>query len=68
MPEVAGNAALFIDPFRPEQITDAMFRLFSDPVLRSNLISNGFEQSGKFTWKNMAMRVLDIYNEVKSNK
>jgi len=64
MPEIGGNAALFIDPFKPEQITDAMFKLFSDPLLRSNLVAAGFEQSKKFTWRNMALKVLDVYNEI----
>jgi glycosyltransferase involved in cell wall biosynthesis len=67
MPEVGGNAALFIDPFKPEQITDAMVKLLSDPLLCSNLIAAGFEQSAKFTWKNMALQVLGVYNEIMSN-
>ncbi len=68
MPEVAGNAAIFIDPFKPEQITDAMFKLLSDQELRSNLVSEGYIQSGKFTWKNMAMQMLEVYSEIILNK
>jgi hypothetical protein len=41
-----------------------MFKLFSDPVLRSDLIAKGFEQSKKFTWRNMALKVLDVYKEI----
>jgi len=66
MPEVAGDAALFCDPFQPEQLTNAMLRLISDPVLRSGLAAAGLEQAGKFTWRNMALGVLQIYNEVLS--
>lgn len=68
MPEVAGNAAIFIDPFKPEQITDALLLLLSDPEKRQQLITSGFEQSKKFTWKNMAIQVLNIYTEILSNK
>lgn len=68
MPEVAGNAALFIDPFKPEQITEAIFKLLNDPAIKSGLIVSGFEQAQKFTWKNMALGVLNVYNEIMSNK
>lgn len=63
MPEIAGNAALFIDPFKPEEITEKMFTLLSGPVLRSNLIASGLEQARKFTWKKMAGDVLKVYNQ-----
>ncbi len=68
MPEVAGNAALFIDPFKPEQITENMFRLLSDQALRTGLIASGLEQAKKFTWKNMTLGVIQVYNEIISNK
>ncbi|MEI6887717.1 MAG: glycosyltransferase family 4 protein [Bacteroidales bacterium] len=68
MPEVAGDAALFCDPFRPEELTEAMFRLLSDHNLRSGLVAAGLEQARKFTWKNMAQGVLQIYNEILSTK
>ncbi|MCX6282901.1 MAG: glycosyltransferase family 1 protein [Bacteroidetes bacterium] len=68
MPEVAGNAALFIDPFKPEKITESMFRLLSDTALRAGLIASGLERAKKFTWKNMTLGVLQVYNEIMSNK
>ncbi|MEI6883259.1 MAG: glycosyltransferase family 1 protein [Bacteroidota bacterium] len=68
MPEIGGNAALFVDPFNPEQIKDAILRLFSNIELRSNLIASGFEQSRKFTWRTMAMHVLDVYSKILLNK
>jgi len=67
MPEVGGNAALFIDPFKPEQITEAITRLLADNNLRSGLVASGFDQSAKFTWKNMAMEVLKVYEEILPN-
>ena len=67
MPEIAGDAALFIDPLKPEEITENMFKLLSDPVLRSNLVASGLEQAKKFTWRNMALEVLQVYSKVMSN-
>ena len=68
MPEVAGNAAIFIDPYKPEQIADAIALLLSDPEKCKQLVTLGFEQSKKFTWRNMATEVLDVYTEILSNK
>ena len=64
MPEVAGEAALILDPFRPEEITAAMIRLIDDQSLRSELISKGLIQAAKFSWRAMAENVLEIYREV----
>jgi len=66
MPEVSGGAALLVDPYKPESITDAMIRLLNDADLRQGLIQKGFEQAAKFTWEAMARQVLDIYNEILS--
>jgi glycosyltransferase involved in cell wall biosynthesis len=64
MPEVAGSAAFIIDPFKPEEITAAIIRLTDEVALRNELISKGFEQAAKFSWKAMAQRVLEIYREI----
>ena len=64
MPEVAGDAAYIIDPFRPEEITAAMISIVNDGNLRADMIKKGFIQAGKFSWKSMARHVLEIYNEI----
>ncbi|MBK9290627.1 MAG: glycosyltransferase family 4 protein [Bacteroidetes bacterium] len=64
MPEVSGGAALLVDPFRPEEITNAMVRLMHDNKLREELIAKGFEQSARFSWYNMALEVHKLYMEV----
>ncbi len=64
MPEVAGDAALLIDPFKPEEITSAMIRIMEDKELKADMVRKGFVQAAKFSWKAMAGRVLDIYREI----
>ncbi len=64
MPEVAGNAAILIDPFKPEEITAAMIRLINDKTLSNELKIKGLAQAAKFSWKNMAEQVLQIYHEI----
>ena len=54
MPEIAGDAALLIDPFNPEDIADAMKKLTFDEELRNTLIEKGRKQRQLFSWENTA--------------
>lgn len=51
MPEVAGDAALLVDPFNVEDIKTAMIRVYSDPTLRNELINKGRLQRNTFSWE-----------------
>ena len=66
MPEVSGDAALLINPYKPFEITEAMTRLMSDKPLRETLVRKGIVQAAKFSWKSMAENVLDLYHEIGS--
>lgn len=50
MPEVAGEAALLVDPSSLLEISDAMKRISSDKELRDDLIKKGIEREKQFTW------------------
>ncbi|MGZ4090615.1 MAG: glycosyltransferase family 4 protein [Bacteroidia bacterium] len=54
LPEVAGNAALLVNPFDTSEIKNAMIKLYSDPSLRSNLVQKGNIQKEKFSWDKSA--------------
>ena len=54
MPEVGGNAVLYADPIKIEQITDAMIKIQDDVELRKSLIEKGFVQKNKFSWDETA--------------
>ncbi len=64
MPEVAGDAALLINPFKTGEITAAMIQATTDANLRAALIEKGFAQAAKFSWKAMAVNVQRIYNKL----
>jgi len=64
MPEIAGDATLLVDPFKPEEITAAIRRIFTDNKIRLNLIEKGFIQAKKFSWRIMAQHVLEMYSEI----
>jgi glycosyltransferase involved in cell wall biosynthesis len=64
MPEVAGDAACIVNPYKPEEITTAMIQILADEELKASLISKGFVQAAKFSWKAMAEHVLKIYRDL----
>jgi glycosyltransferase involved in cell wall biosynthesis len=57
MPEVAGDAALLIDPFDQKAIANAMQKLVDNPDLRSELIAKGFERAKLFSWDQAAQKL-----------
>jgi len=54
MPEVGGNAALYVDPFNVDSIANAMKNVFSDENLRKTLIENAKVRKQEFTWDKTA--------------
>jgi glycosyltransferase involved in cell wall biosynthesis len=68
MPEVAGDAALIVNPFKPEEITAAMIRLYNDNDCKQKFAQAGFKRAAVFSWKAMAEEVLNIYKEINNTK
>lgn len=58
MPEVAGEAALLVDPTNVEAIAQAMLKIHSDKKLVEELISKGGKQRRKFSWDKSADTVM----------
>ena len=57
MPEVAGDAALLVNPFSVDSITAAMLKIANDEGLRKQLIKKGLERSNDFSWQKTADRL-----------
>jgi glycosyltransferase involved in cell wall biosynthesis len=66
MPEVAGDAAHIINPYNPEEITQAIIKILADAEYSDMLCKKGIERNKLFSWKNMAEQVLVLYNEIKT--
>jgi glycosyltransferase involved in cell wall biosynthesis len=64
MPEIAGDAALLIDPHQPQQITDAIRQLLASKEMYEDLSRKGLKRSSLFSWENMARQVLNLYNSL----
>lgn len=54
MPEVAGDAALFVDPFSVDSIKEAMLKIANDEQMRITLIEKGRERRQVFSWDKTA--------------
>ncbi|MEZ4798522.1 MAG: glycosyltransferase family 1 protein [Flavobacteriales bacterium] len=63
LPEIAGDAALQVDPFSVNEITQAMLEIFNNLELRKQLISKGFERSKQFTWQIAADKMWQEINK-----
>jgi len=64
MPEVAGNAALLVDPFSVKSIAEALEKIAFDPELRTELIEKGRERRKIFTWQNSADNLWEVIEKV----
>ena len=64
LPEVAGDAAVLVDPYDPRSIADGIYRVLSDERLRRDLRRKGVARAGMFSWEQSVRRVRAIYGEV----
>ncbi len=62
--EVAGDAALLVDPADPDALADAMSALAEDGSLRAELIRRGAARAAQFSWSQAAEAHLRLYREV----
>lgn len=68
LPEVAGNAALMVDPYDLEAIIHALQHIIDDTALRQQLIQSGLEQAKHFTWEAAARHLKQIYTTLLAAK
>jgi glycosyltransferase involved in cell wall biosynthesis len=64
LPEVAGDAALQINPDDTEALAGAIQRLIGDSALSSRLIAAGKERAAKFTWRSAVNKTWSLYREL----
>ena len=64
MPEVAGDAALLVDPNNIQEIAEKMHSIMNSDALKETLIKKGLKRVKGFSWRNTAKETLGVYNEV----
>ncbi len=66
LPEIVGTAGLLVAPDNVAQAAEAMSRLLSDPVLRSDLSDRGLKRAAEFTWHRTAEQTAAVYRLARS--
>ncbi len=64
IPEVAGDAALLVNPLDTEDIAQGILKVVNTVLLRAELIEKGYSRAKKFSWKSSALETFKIYQKV----
>ena len=64
LPEVMGDAALFVDPQDVGAIASGLTRLWREDALRADLRARGLARAREFSWDRTARLMLDVYRDV----
>jgi len=65
LPELAGEAAYFINPINTQELADALTLFAENESLRNQYRAKGLEQAKKFDWDKTARETLDVYKSFK---
>jgi glycosyltransferase involved in cell wall biosynthesis len=63
LPEVAGDAAILVDPYDPQAIADGIAAVLTDEATRRELRSKGLKRAREFSWEASVRRIRGIYCE-----
>ena len=64
LPEIAGDAALLVDPSSAEEIASAMESVRADPQRRSRMAEQGLRRAQTYSWRSAAAGALEMYRRV----
>jgi len=64
VPEIAGDAAMLVDPRNVQEIADAMLKVARDDKLRDDMRQKGFRQLEKFNWQKAAKETIAVYESL----
>jgi glycosyltransferase involved in cell wall biosynthesis len=64
LPEVCGDAALYADPYRVDDLAEKLDALLRDESLRRQLVRNGHERVERFSLANYRNRLVELYSKV----
>lgn len=67
LPEIAGDAAIYIDPESIDSISSGIKIMLNDSGLRTKMVKLGFTQIKKFTWEQTARQTLQVYRRILSS-
>ena len=68
LPEVVGDAAVLVNPYRVEAIAKGMQAILTDPALRQRMRQRGLARAKQFSWDAAAKLLYQIYCDVAENE
>lgn len=68
LPEVAGEAAVTVDPYDVEAIAGAIKRFVDDTAFYNRAVDEGFQHAQQFTWENSAKHLYAVYTRMLGDK
>ncbi len=68
LPEIAGNAALLIDPYDIDSITDAINRVLGSTSLEQTLKERGLKRVQEFSWSTTVRETIEVYKKAYNEK
>jgi glycosyltransferase involved in cell wall biosynthesis len=63
IPEVAGDAAILINPYNPAEITAAMQAIIHDSELRKQLSEKGLKRANQFSWEKTGLATVEVLKQ-----
>lgn len=67
LPEVAADAAYYVDAYDTTSITKAIMAIFSNVTLQKTLAEKGIQQASKFSWEKTAKQTIKVYEKTYSS-
>ncbi len=64
LPEVGGDAPLYIDPYSKDSLKKALISVFNNEDLRKTMIAKGLKQAKKFSWQKSARKLNEFYQNL----
>jgi glycosyltransferase involved in cell wall biosynthesis len=64
LPEVAGDAAVLVDPCSQESLSEGLHRILRDAQLREQLRAAGFKRAAQFSWSRAAEETSRLYRSL----
>jgi len=68
MPEAAGEAAVYVNPYEIDSIAEGLKRIAGDKELREKLSRMGLERASQFSWENTARQMIEVYKRASEIK
>ena len=65
LPEVVGDSALLVDPYKTNEIAKCLETILTNDSLRDSLITRGYQRASNFSWTKTAKRYLELFSNTK---